>query len=552
MTDQQAGARGIGGGDGADAFTVSVIGGGITGLAAAWQLATTLPQGAQVVLLEADTRIGGKLRTGDVGGRPVELGADSFLARRDEAVTLCHELGLGTDLISPGSSRAYVWARGMLRPLPSGLAMGVPTRIGPLARSGICSLAGVARAALDLFVPPVTRRSPTDDTRTSPAQRTGDTAGASDAQGSEREVETHETAGDQSVGSVVRRRLGNEVHDRLVDPLVGGIHAGPADTLSAAAVLPVLLRADSQPGSLMRALRATSPSSGPSLGSARRAVSAGAGEAPASGAEAPAAPAQTPVFMTVRGGLQRLVDRLAAELEERGVEIRLGTSAQGLDRLEGPSQTPRWSIATARGNVVADGVVVAAPAGIASGLLRKHDPSLAGLLDGVPYASVTLVTVRFPRGAVGSPLEGSGFLVPASKGGLLTACTWLSSKWPELDRPDDVLVRASMGRYGDDRSAEMSDAEVVEHTLRELHQMLDLRGEPLETVVTRWPGAFPQYLVGHLERVQAIEERAARHRGLALAGAALHGVGVPACIGSGRRAEKNLLDGLALDTQSTR
>jgi oxygen-dependent protoporphyrinogen oxidase len=546
LTNQQARARDFSRGEDANDLTVSVIGGGITGLAAAWQLATTLPQGVRVVLLEADARLGGKLRTGELGGRPVELGADSFLARRDEALALCHELGLGAELISPASNRAYVWARGMLRPLPSGLAMGVPTRMGPLARSGIFSLAGLGRTALDLLLPPVPRRRiAVGHNRTGQAGKTGDTPGAFDVPAAEHASETDEAHDDESVGSVVRRRLGSEVHDRLADPLIGGIHAGPVDTMSAAAVLPALLRADRQPGSLMRALRPMASRPSP----ARRALSTGGGKARPSGTEDPSPPEEKPVFMTIRGGLQRLVDRLTAALEERGVEIRLGARAEGLDRPAGPSEASRWSIATAQGNVEADGVVVAVPAGAASGLFRKHDPSLAELLDGVPYASLTLVTVRFSRRAVGSSLEGTGFLIPTSKERLLTACTWLSSKWPDLDRPDDVLMRASMGRYGDERSAQMSDDEVAGHTLRELRQMLDLSGEPLETVVTRWPEALPQYLVGHLQRVQAVEQGAARHRGLALAGAALHGVGIPACIGSGRHAAKNLLDGLASNTR---
>jgi oxygen-dependent protoporphyrinogen oxidase len=412
---------------------------------------------------------------------------------------------------------------------------------------------------MDLLSPPLPRRRVrVGDNRTWQVEKTGDAGGALDARASHGAPETREAFDDESVGSVVRRRLGSEVHDRLADPLIGGIHAGSVDTLSAAAVLPALLRADRQPGSLMRALRATSPRPSPRPSSARRAGSTGVQEARPSGTEGSPPLEQAPVFMTIRGGLQRLVDRLAEALEERGVEIRLGTRAERLDRpdrparLAEPSEPSRWSIATARGNVEADGVVVAVPAGAASGLLREYDPSLAGLLDGIPYASVTLVTVRFSRSAVNSSLEGTGFLVPTARGRFLTACTWLSSKWPELDRPDDVLMRASMGRYGDDRSAEMSDDEVVGQTLKELRQMLDLRGEPLETVVTRWPWAFPQYLVGHLERARAAEDAAARHRGLALAGAAFHGVGIPACIASGRGAAKDLLGGLAPNTQAAR
>jgi oxygen-dependent protoporphyrinogen oxidase len=419
--------------------------------------------------------------------------------------------------------------------------------MGPLARSGICSPAGLGRTALDLLLPSVLRhRRQAGDARTWLAGEKEDSADVLEGHAADDASETLDAYDDESVGSVVRRRLGSEVHDRLVDPLVGGIHAGPVDTMSAAAVFPALLRADRQQGSLMRALRAMSP---PSSSPVQRAVSAGAG---ATGPSSTESPAPLPVFMTIRGGLERLVERLAVALEERGVEIRLGTRAERLDRLAGSSEPPRWSIATAAGNVEVDGVVVAVPAEAAAGLLRQLDPSLARPLGGIPYASVTLLTLRFSRHVVASPLDGTGFLVPTRAGRLLTACTWLSSKWPELGRSDDVLLRASMGRYGNDPSAEMSDEEVVARALGELHQMLDLRGDPVETIVTRWPGAFPQYLVGHLQRVRAVEERAARHRGLALAGAALHGVGIPACIGSGRRAANDLLGGLAPNNQVTR
>jgi protoporphyrinogen/coproporphyrinogen III oxidase len=489
--------------------SVLVVGGGITGLAAAWQLATMSPQGVRVVLLEADKRLGGKLRTGEVGGRPVDLGPDAFLVRRDEALGLCLELGLGPELVAPASNRSFVWARGMLRPLPSGLALGVPTRLGPLGRSGICSPVGLGRAALDLLEMPMARRGKGND------------------DGKDEEED------DEAVGSIVRMRLGSEVHDRLADPLIGGIHAGPVDTMSAAAVFPQLLRANRRAGSLMRALRTgtVSPVSSPA---GPLSSSAGADSSPAG-----------PVFMTIRGGLERLVERLAAALEERGVEVRLGVRAERLERRAGPSEAGRWRVTTSAGGVDADGVVLALPGGDGARLVMQLDPQLAGLLGAIAYASVTLVTIRLLREPTGSSLEGTGFLVPRGERRLLTACTWLSSKWPEIDREGDVLLRASMGRYGDDRPSGMSDEEVVARSMEELRQMLGVRGEPVETLVTRWPESFPQYLVGHLRRVQSIEERAAHHPGLALAGAALHGVGIPACIGSGRNAANSLLSALA-------
>jgi len=493
--------------------SVLVIGGGITGLAAAWELASSAPVGTRILVLEADKRLGGKILTGEVGGRAVELGPDAFLARREEALGLCRELGLGPELVSPGSDRAYVWVGGRLRQLPARLALGVPTDLSTLARSGICSPTGLARVTADLVVPALVHGS------------------RSEGDG---EV-------DRSVGSIVTRRLGREVHDRLVDPLVGGIHAGPIDEMSAAAVFPQLALADSRKGSLMRALRAPG------------------------GRTTPGAPRE-PVFMTVRGGLGRMVERLGEVLSEKGVEIRLDAAAHSLTAVArgsdalgdtaidrpGERRPPRWSVATGAGDLQADGVVVALPGGPAARLFRSFDSSVSRLLDDIPYASVALVTLRFTRDATGSRLDGTGFLVPVVEGGLLTACTWITSKWPELARADDIVLRASMGRHGDDRCSGMTDEALIENTLHELRQMLGLRGRPLEAVVTRWPESFPQYLVGHVQRVESLENGVARHQGLALAGAALHGVGIPACIGSGRRASRRLVEDLTSSNRAAR
>ncbi len=482
-------------GGGAPGATVAVIGGGIAGLSAAWTLTSVAPE-THVVVLESDDRLGGKILTGTFGGRAVELGPDAFLARRPEAVDLCRELGLGDELVSPGSRRAYVWARGKLRPLPTGLALGVPTRWGPLARSGIVSPWGMARPTLDALGWPTSRGAEGRGPR------------------------------DRPVAAITRRRLGREVTAGLVDPLIGGIHAGDTTQMSAAAVFPALLAAEGRRGSLMRALRAGTPSPSPTIG------------------QPPGPDGQPPVFHTVRGGLSRMVDALARALGDRGVEVRLGARVDRLElrRVDGneavlhePGET-HWVLHTPQGTVVADAVVIATPAPTAATLLGSVDTTAAAMVGAIEYADVTLVTLRFPEESVDHPLEGTGFLVPATSGCLTTACTWLSSKWPDLQRPGDVLLRASTGRFGDDRPTRMADAAIVGQVLRELGPMLGLRSPATEATVTRWTGAFPQYAVGHPQRVSAIEEAVARLPALALAGAAYHGVGIPACIASGRDA----------------
>ncbi|MHB8681019.1 MAG: protoporphyrinogen oxidase [Acidimicrobiales bacterium] len=376
---------------------VAVVGAGISGLAAAWELVRSAP-GTEVVVYEASDRLGGKIVATDVGGRRVDLGPDAFVARRPEAIELCRELGLHGELVAPGVSGAFVWSNGALRRLPEGLALGVPTRLGPLAASGIVSGAALARAAVDGVVParPVTQR-------------------------------------DASVGDIVRRHLGREVTELLADPLVGGIHAGPVDLMSAAAVFPPLLAAAARRGGLMRRLR-------------------GAGTPAADG----------PVFLTPGAGMSRLVEQLAVALAGAGVVVRTGTPVTSLTR------TDRWVLTVAGEPVPFDAVVVAVPASAAAQLLAGVDAALAAVLGSIRSASVTLVTMRFGRADVGPLPSGTGFLVPVRDGGLLTACTWLSAKWPQLARPDDVLVRVSAGRFGDERADALDDESLVRAASGEL------------------------------------------------------------------------------------
>lgn len=465
--------------------TVVVVGGGIAGLAAAWELSGTAP-GLRVVVLEAEGEVGGKLRSAEIGGRTVDVAADAFLARRPEAVDLCREIGLAEELVAPGTSGAAVWTRGRLRRLPDGLALGVPTRMGPLARSGILSPRGLARCALDLLGPldPVT--------------------GGPRAEGG--------VDGDRAVADVTARRLGREVTERLVDPLIGGIHAGDTRRMSAAAVFPPLLRAGDGRGSLMRGLRGLAPGTG--------------------------APDGAPVFLTPRRGMASLVTRLSEALDGRAVEVRTGVVVRRIGR------AARWEIDTDGGHVEADAVVLATPAPVTARLLAPVDADAAGVLAAIETADVAVVTMRFADDAVSQPLEGTGFLVPRIEGTVVTACTWLTSKWPHLRRPGDVLVRASAGRAGDERAAGLADDELATVVGAELASMTGLRGAQ-ETVVTRWPGAFPQYAPGHPGRVAAVEAALSEVPGLALAGAALHGVGIPACIGSGRRAGRAALASLS-------
>jgi protoporphyrinogen/coproporphyrinogen III oxidase len=464
---------------------VVVVGGGISGLSAAWELtggAEPRDDAPAVVVLEASDRLGGALRSDEFGGRMVDLGPDGFLGRRTEAVELAREVGLGDLLVAIAGRGASVFARGKLRALPDGLALGVPTRFWPTARTRILGPRGQLGLLRDVLLPRPDLRG---------------------------------RLGDRSIGPLVTRKLGSRVTDALVDPLIGGIHAGSVDDMSAAAVFPPLLAAAGRRGSLMRSLRAEMPAPDP---------------------DGP------PLFWALDGGMGALVAALADALRRRAVDLRLGEGATHLDR-----RGDRWTVSSAQGEHEADGVVLAVPAPDAVALLRPHDDEAASLLEAIDYASVMLVTFRVAAGDVPEALYGTGFLVPrhsAPRGGeawAVTACTFLDRKWPHLARPGEVLLRASLGRIDDTRPDGWTDSEAAQRAWDDLGGLLGVSGAPLETVVARHPHAFPQYRVHHLLRTAGVETAVARVGHLAVAGAAYHGVGIPACIASGRTAARALL-----------
>jgi protoporphyrinogen/coproporphyrinogen III oxidase len=460
-------------------------------------------------VFEAADRVVGKLRAAEFAGRTVDLAADAFLARRPEATDLCAELGITGSLVPVGASGASIWARGRLRMMPAGLSLGVPTRWWPLVRSGILSPAEAIRPALDLVTP---------------------------------HLRSSSAFGDRAVGAIVGERLGTTVVERLVDPLVGGINAGGVDGLSAAATFPVLIAASLQAGSLMRSLGRAAQ---------RSAAAATAGDGPT-----------TPVFWSLPGGTASLAGLLADALVGRGVAIHTGVAveaAESVGRTGGDATgAAPWRLSLGRTGRAGDGpttqdvdgLILTVPAPEAAVLLAPFAPEAAGMLSVIAYGSVAVVTMALPPDAVGAPLRGTGFLVPRTstidgRPALITGVTYLGRKWPHLARPGDELIRASVGRFGDERHAALDDDELIASVLGELTGLIDLRGTPLEATVTRWDAAFPQYEVGHLIRVGRVERSLAGLGTVAVAGAALRGVGIPACIGSGRSAARHVRAGLS-------
>ena len=448
----------------AGADRIAVIGGGITGLAAAWELVRA---GHQPVVFEADARFGGKISASTLGGLPaVDEGADAFLARVPFAVDLAQELGLGDTLVPPSTGTAFVAHAGRLHAIPPGLVLGVPAGFGGLARSRLLTWRGKGRAALDVVLP---RRSIAHD----------------------------------SLGRTVRERFGDEVLDRLVDPLVGSINAGGADDLSILASTPQIAAAAEGSRSLLIGLRRMPPT--------------GSG----------------PIFLTPRAGMTMLIERLVAALCGAGVDLRPSTAAQSIE--PGPG---------GRGCEVNGeefgAAIITTPAFATAPLLRPLMADVADELERIAYAGVVMVTITVPGVALQGVPDGSGYLVPKPEQGHVTAVSLASRKWAHWQQADGTeVLRISLGRHGRQELLDMDDGVVLKTALSEVSRHLGLRRElvPSATRITRWRRSFPQYVPHHLDRVDAIEAGvAAAGPAIAVAGAGFRGIGIPACIRQGRAA----------------
>lgn len=419
-----------------------------------------------MTVLEASERVGGKLLPGEIAGARVDFGAESMLARRPEAVTLAREVGL-TDLLQPpATATASLWTRGALRPMPKGHVMGVPGTADAL--TGVLSDEGLARIGQDADLP-----------------RT-------------------EVGDDVAVGEYVAARLGREVVDRLVEPLLGGVYAGDAYRISMRSAVPQLFQAARTHDSLTEAVREIQ-------------------------AKAAAGQQTGPVFMGIAGGVGSLPLAVAESVRERGGEIVTGAPVTELRR----EASGGWRVVAGDRVRHADAVIVAAPAPVAAGLLRTESPAAATELTAVEYASMALVTLAYHRADVTLP-EGSGFLVPPVEGRTIKASTFASQKWGWIgdENPDLLVLRTSVGRYGETEILQREDADLVAVSRHDLRAATGLDATPVETRVTRWTDGLPQYPVGHHARVARIRDHVGKLPGLAVCGAQYDGVGIPACIAS--------------------
>jgi protoporphyrinogen/coproporphyrinogen III oxidase len=476
----------------------AIIGGGIAGLAAAYELEKARAAGAAVeyALFESSDQLGGALASEIVNGAVLERGPDSFLTEKPAAAELCRELGIGADLIpsNDAARKTYVVVKNRLIPLPDGLMFLIPTKLIPTALTSLFSLRTKIRMGLELLHPP--RRGAEED---------------------------------ESVATLVERHFGREAVERLADPLLSGIFGGDATQLSARTVLPRLVEMEAEYGSLTRGMlaahrkmRAKAKEAAKKIGAAKR------------DGNNVARPVPRSVFTSLRGGMQQLVDAIEANLNPAWV--RKGTPVSALEKT-----AHGWRVEAAGQREDYDAVILCSPAWAAGLLLSGVDAALAEDLSAIPYSSSITVNLLYDQDQLGALPDGFGFLVPASEGRAMLACTFVHRKFLGRTPTGKAVLRAFLGGMKNEALLAEPDDVLVAIVRRELQEILGINAPPEHTQVSRWSRAMAQYAVGHQIRAKRIAERVALFDGLKLAGNAYDGIGIPDCIRLGRAAAKELL-----------
>lgn len=487
---------------------VVIIGGGITGLAAAHRvLELSRESGKQIhlTLLEAGSRVGGIVHTQERDGFLLESGPDSFVSEKPAALALAERLGLESHLIETNENhrRSFVVRQGRLLPVPEGFHLLAPSRFVPFIKSNIFSARGKARMALDLLLP---RR-----------RMNGSAVGDAD---------------DESLAQFVRRRLGREALERMAQPMVGGIYTADPEQLSLRATMPRFLEMEREHRSLIRALRKRGSSPTVRDGVNRTEETSGA---------------RYSLFLSFDRGMQLLTDQLSERIsniksqisEGDAVEpsIRLNVAVESLTLERDATQTPRWKIKTDQNEAIsADAVCLALPAHISARLLSTVDSRLASVLEEISYASSATVNLAYKREDIPHRLDGFGFVVPFIEERSVMACTFSSVKFAGRAPQGHALLRAFVGGALQPELFELGEDELIAAVRADLRDLLGIERAPLLAEVTKWERSMPQYHVGHLERVKRIERRLASLPALSLAGNAYSGLGIPDCIRSGESA----------------
>lgn len=455
---------------------VVIIGGGITGLSAAFYLQKEvldqkLP--IEISLIEAKPQLGGKIETVRKDGFVIERGPDSFLERKKSATQLVKDLGMEKELVNNATGQAYVFAREQLNPIPEGSVMGIPTNIGPFITSGLFSIPGKMRAAYDFILP-------------------------------KRTVE-----GDQSLGQFFRRRLGDEVVDNLIEPLLSGIYAGNIDDMSLLSTFPQFYEMEQKNRSLIVGLKKTMPKAQPKR--------------------------KKGIFQTVKTGLQSVVEEIEKQLT--AVDVKKGIKVERFVKTgEG------YTLTLSNGEeMAADSVIVATSHQVLTNLVQDNRIDLS-YFDSMPATSVATVAMAFPEEAVKLTSNGTGFVISRNSGFTITACTWTHRKWPHTAPKGKALLRAYVGKAGDEAIVEQSDDIILKTVMDDLKRIMDISGEPDFSIVSRLKHSMPQYQIGHKEQVQLIKRQMKESiPGIYLTGASFEGIGIPDCIDQGKQAVQDVL-----------
>lgn len=475
---------------------VVVIGGGIAGLAAAYSLREHRKPGDkdfEIVLIERKDRLGGNIRTEKDSGFLIEGGPDCFLSEKPWAMELCKRIGLEDELLNTNEAnrKTFVLSGGKLHELPEGVILMIPTRIMPLATSSLISIPGKIRMGLEVFIP------------------------------------RKKDKGDETLGSFVRRRLGQEVLDKIAEPLVAGVHAGDPETMSVRASFPKFVQLEEEHGSLIKGMLK------------RMELMKKTHMAPGASPKK-----KVTMFLTLKGGLSDFVNTLAGRLEGfADTHIKKGLSVKSVLSVDGG-----YEVAFEGGepSMRADAVVVAAPAYAASAVLSELDKALSEKLLTIPYVSTATVSIAFKKKDVAHPLNGFGFVVPRTEKRGIMAATWTSVKFSHRAPDDSVLIRCFVGGAKNMELVSLNDEEMIKMVRKELREIMGIEAEPVLARVFRWINSMPQYTVGHEERIASIEEMVSRHPGLYITGSAYHGIGISDSIRNGEVVAKKIIHQLAL------
>ena len=465
-----------------DKKRVVIIGGGITGLTAVYYLQKhardhQLP--IDVKLVEASHRVGGKMQTYVKDGYVIERGPDSFLERKESAGRLIREVGLGDKLINNDTGKSYVLVKDRLHPMPGGSIMGIPTEIAPFITTGLFSWPGKFRAAGDFFMP----RS--------------------------------QAEGDQSLGEFFRRRLGDEVVENLIEPLLSGIYAGDIDNMSLMSTFPQFYQVEQKYGSLIRGMKKTAP--------APKKTNETGNEK------------KKGIFLTVTSGLQSFVDAIESKLEA-------GSVLKGIRVDKISKQDMGYQLKMSNGQTLeADSILVSAPAEAALHMFPEQDHIFEPFRE-MPATSVATVAMAFPASVIKQDIDGTGFVVSRNSDYTITACTWTHKKWPHTTPEGKVLLRCYVGRPGDEAIVDLSDDEMIKIVLEDLNKTMDIQAQPEFALVSRWKEAMPQYTVGHKQRVENLKSDLLKELpGVFVGGSSYEGIGLPDCIDQGEAAVEKIL-----------